>query len=230
MKLMNVEEKVPEIFYIFIGQGKNLSSQANYCNYELTNKLISSGFASIMSDSSKIIDFINGNISYVPYVPAKLTLNVLSSHHLAVVNGYTTEYALERYRINNFKTYPSRFSCLYAFGDMKSCELASKWHNWDLAKVKKFKLHDFEKDNPNLSILNNAIKVCKCNMDIVTYMWNHDIQHFSIEESDKICEHYWTGKGIIATEMQDIKTGNKITTNSGVLNEYLIEGILDEIE
>lgn len=230
MKLMNIEEEVPEIFYIFIGQGRNLSSQANYHNYKLTNKLISAGFESIIFDTSKIIDFINGNISYIPYAPVKPTLSVPSSHQLAVVNGYTTEYALERYRNNNFKTYPSRFSCLYAFGDMESCELASKWHGWDLSKVKKFKLHDFEKDDPNLYVLNKAIKVCKCNMDIVTYMWNHNIQHFSIEESDKICKHYWNGKGAIATEMPDLETGNIITTSSGVLNEYLIEGILDEIK
>lgn len=230
MKLMNIEEVVPEVFYIFIGQGNNLSSKVNYHNYKLNNKLISAGFESIMIDTSKFKDFVNGNISYVPYVPAKTTLSVPSSHLLAVVNGYTTEYALERYRYNNFKTYPSRFSCLYAFGDMESCELASKKHGWDLSKVKKFKLHDFSKDNPNLAFLNNAIKICKCNMDIVTYMWKHDIQCFPIEESDKICKHYWTGGGAIATEMHDIETGNKITTNSVVLIEYLIEGILDQIE
>lgn len=230
MKLMNIEEDVPEIFYIFIGQGRTSYSQANYHNYKLTKKLISAGFESVLIDNSKFIDFVNGDIFYAPYVPAKTTLNVPSSHLLAVVNGYTTEYALERYRYNNFKTYPSRFSCLYAFGDMESCKLASKWHNWDMSKVKKFKLHDFSKDNPNLSFLNNAIKVCKCNMDIVTYMWNHDIQSFPIEESDKICKHYWIGGGAIATEKQDIDTGNTIITNSGVLNEYLIEGFLDEIE
>lgn len=230
MKLMNSEEEVPEIFYIFIGQGKNLSSQVNYHNYKLTNRLISAGFKSIMIDNSKIIDFINGNISYVPYVPVKQTLTVPSSHQLAVVNGYTTEYALERYRNNNFRTYPSRFSCLYAFGDIESCKLASKWMRWDLAKVKKFKLHDFEKDDPNLYLLNNAVKVCKCNMDLVTYMWNQNIQHLPIEESDKICKYYWTGQGAIATETQDIETGNRITTNSDVLYEYLIEGILEEIK
>lgn len=183
-----------------------------------------------MRDTSKIIDFINGNINYAPYVPVKPTLTAPSSHQLAVLNGYTTEYALERYRYNNFKTYPSRFSCLYAFGDMESCELASKWMNWDLTKVKKFKLHDFKKDNPNLSILNEAVKVCKCNMDIVTYMWNHNIQFLTIEESDKMCKYYWTGQGAIATETQDIETENRITTNSGVLFEYLIEGILEEIK
>lgn len=230
MKLMNVEEETPKEFYVFVGQGKNLSSKANYHNYKLTHTLISAGFESIMIDTSKIIDFINGNVSYIPYIPVKPTLNVPSSHQLAVVSGYTTEYALERYRNNNFKAYPSRFSCLYAFGDMESCKLASKWLKWDLANVKKFKLHDFMKEDPNLYVLNSAIKVCKCNMDIVTYMWNHDIQCFPIEESDKICEQYWTGGGAIATEIQDIETGHRITTNSDVLYEYLIEGVLDEID
>lgn len=226
---MNVEEEIPEVFYIFIGQGKNIASQINYHNYKLNNRLISSGFNSIMADTSKLLDFIMGNIFYAPYIPAKQTLHIPSSHQLAVVNGYNVEYALERYRYNHFKSYPSRFSCLYAFGDMESCEIASKWHNWDLKKVKKFILHDFSKDDANLNILNKAIKVCKCNMDIVTYMWNHDLHYFPIEEGDKMCRQYWTGGGAIATEQQNIETGNIITTNSEVLNEYLIEGVLDEV-
>ena len=156
----------------------------------------------------------------------KLLLKVPSSHMLAVVNGYTTEYELERYRYNNFKTFPSRFSCVYAFGDLESCELASKYYGWDLSKVKKFKIFDSTKYGIDLS---SMVKICKCNMEIVTYMWNHDLQYFPIEERQKFCEAYWLGRGAVASSMQDIDTGHEITTNSGVLYEYLIEGILDEI-
>ena len=230
MKVMNVQEEIPEVFYVFIGQGKTIYSQINYHNYKLTHRLVSAGFSSMLADISKIQDFIDGNIFYAPYVPVKPTLIVPSSHQLAVVNGYSGEYALERYRYNHFKTYPSRFSCLYAFGDMESCELASKWYDWDLKKVKKFQLHDFTKDNPALSVFNSAIKVCKCNMEIVTFLWKRNIQHFAIDESDKACQHYWTGGAAIAAEQRDIETGSILTTESGVLNEYLIEGVLDEIE
>lgn len=222
MKLMNVNEDVPEVFYIFIGQGKTLSSKINFYNYNLTHRIISSGFQGIMVAPEQIQNFIEGDINYIPYLPTETTLTVPSSHRLAVVNGYTTEYALERYRYNNFKTFPSRFSCIYAFGDFESCKLASEYYNWDLSKVKRFKL----KYGINLS---NAIKICKCNMEIVTYMWNHDLQHFSIEQSDEFCKAYWNGEGAVGSSRQDINTGHYITTNSGVLYEYLIEGVLEEI-
>lgn len=227
MRLMNIDEEIPEFFYIFVGQGSNKASQINYHNYKLTHKIISSGFESIMIQHELIDSFIEGDIDYIPYIPNKTSFNVPSSHSLSVVNSYTTEYALERYRYNNNKMFPSRFSCVYAFGDIKSCELANKWNvNWDLNKVKKFKLSDL-----NIELgLSKAVKICKCNMDIVTYMWNHNLQFFDIEESDKICNAYWRGKGAIATEDQDIETGHTITMNSNVLYEYLIEGILEEIE
>lgn len=230
MKLMNIEEEIPEIFYIFIEQGRGIFSKINYHNYLLNKKLISAGFNSIIADPSKIKNFINGDICYAPFIPIEQTLSVPSSHQLAVVNGYTVEYALEKYRNDNFKRYPSRFSCLYAFGDMDSCNLASKKYKWDINNVKKFKLCNFEKDCTNESdILNQAIKVCKCNMEIITYMWNTNIQFFPTNDVEKVCKNYWTGGGAIAAETQDIETGNKITTNSDILYEYLIEGILEEV-
>ena len=60
MKLLNLDEKVPEMFYIFIGQGKTLSSQVNYHNYELGKKLISSGFSSLFAQSEFMYQFIEG--------------------------------------------------------------------------------------------------------------------------------------------------------------------------
>ncbi len=227
MKLINIEEDIPEVFYIFVGQGRNSSSKANYHNYKLTNRIISSGFNSIITDNEKIVDFINGDINYAPYLPTKTTLAVPSSHCLGVVNGYTLEYELERYRYNNFKTFPSRFSCVFAFGDFESCELASKYYNWDLSKVKKFKIHDFCKDG--LELLNKATKVCKCNMEIVTYMWNNDLCFLPVAEREKIFEYYWKCKGAVGIKTTDIETGHTITSNSRVLNEYLIEGVLEEI-
>lgn len=230
MKVMNVNESVPEIFYVFIGQGKNLQSQANYINYKLTKRIISSGFNSIIASPENIINFIDGNINYAPYIPNKTTLNVPSSHMLSVVNGYTTEYALESYRYNNFKRFPSRFSCIYAFGDWQSCELANKYYGWELKDVKKFKLKDFSEVNCNIKFPNEAIKICKCNMEIVTYLWNHDLQFFPPEEGYKFCAYYWNGGGEVASEKLNINTKQKIITNSGVLYEYLIEGILEEVD
>lgn len=222
MKLLNIDEDAPEIFYIFMGQGTNIYSQINFHNYNLTKTITSSGFKGIEEQPDKIKDFIDGNIIYAPFVPNKTTFNVPSSHSMAVVNGYNTEYILEYTRMNNYRKYPSRFSCIYAFGDYESCQKASKCYGWDLTKVKKFKLKHTPSDE--------CIKIAKCNMEIVTMMWESDIAIFDRNSIDRIANAYWTGCGQVASEKQDIETGLHTQEVSGVLYEYLIEGILEEIE
>jgi len=219
MKLLNTDEEMPEVFYIFIGLGKSLASQINYHNYKLNKTLISGGFNNLMIDLNKISDFINGNIVYAPFVPNETTFKSPTSHLMGVINGYQTEYILEYTRVENYKKYPSRFSCLYAFGDYESCVKAS-----DLTKIKKFKLKKTDTD------LDKCIKVAKCNMEIVTRMWNCEITSFEPKSIDMIANSYWNGTGQIATERQDIDTGLYTQTVSDVLYEYLIEGILEEVE
>ena len=224
MKLLNIDEEVPEVFYIFVGQGKNIHCQINFHNYKLRKVIISSGFEGIFANQDKIKDFIDGNIDYAPFIPNKTTLSVPSSHTMSVVNGYNTEYILDYIRRMNYRKYPSRFSCTYAFGDYESCEKASKWYGWDLNKVKKFKLKQTN------SILDSCIKIVKCNMEIVTRMWNCDIITFDQPSIDRIATDYWNGVGAVATETKDIDTGLCTQKVSDVLYEYLIEGILEEIE
>lgn len=226
MKLLNIEEEVPEIFYIFVGLGKSFASQANYHNYKLTKTIVSGGFKNLMIYSGKIKDFINGNIVYAPFVPNETTFMSPTSHLIGIINSYQTEYILEYTRVNNYQKYPSRFSCIYAFGDYESCVKANKLYPkmFDLTKVKKFKLKKTNTD------LDKCIKVVKCNMEIVTRMWNCDIISFEPESVDKIANAYWQGFGQVATERQDIETGLCTQEVSDVLYEYLIEGILEEIE
>ncbi|MCR5186048.1 MAG: hypothetical protein K6D97_02905 [Clostridia bacterium] len=202
------------------------TSQMNYRNYELTSRLISSGFSSICSQLNVIADFINGDIQYLPFIPEKTTLNVSSAHRLGVVNGYTLEYNIERYRMLHYKRYPSRLSCLYAFGDYESCVKVSKWYDWDINKVKKFEI---SKDIMQ-STFNKAIKVCKCNMEIITHMWNEDVAFYDNNDMDLMAEAYWSGKGMIQTSNQNIRTGRWESRDSDILYEYLIEGILDEVK
>lgn len=223
MKLLNIDEEIPEVFYIFIGQGKNIYSKINYHNYCLNKRIVSSGFQGLFTEPSKVKDFLDGNIVYAPFVPNDTTLNVPSSHQMAVVNGYYTEYVLEYVRFTKFKHYPSRFSCVFAFGNYESCQKANKYYNWDLKKVKKFKL-------VKNTHLDPCIKVAKCNMEIVTEMWNCDIASFDRESIDRIAIAYWNGIGQVATEREDIDTRLRTQRVCGEIYEYLIEGILEEIE
>lgn len=223
MKLINMDEDCPKVFYVFIGLGNSIYSKINYHNYKLNNSLISGGFKNLEISNIDINDFIMGNITYAPFIPNSTTFLSPTSHLMNVINSYQVEYILEFYRK---REYPSRFSCLYAFGDYESCEKASKLYPkmFDLSKVKKFKLKITNTD------LDKCIKVAKCNMEIVTRMWNCDISSFDKDSISRISYAYWNGTGPVATERQNIEDGLYSQTISDVLYEYLIEGILEEVD
>ena len=222
MKLINVDEECPKIFYVFIGLGNSIYNKINYHNYKLNNLLVSGGFKNLEISNIDMDDFIRGNVIYAPFVPNSTTFCSPTSHLMNVINSYQVEYILEFYRKQE---YPSRFSCLYAFGDYESCKKANKLYPkmFDLSKVKKFRL---KVTNTNLD---KCIKVAKCNMEIVTRMWNCDISSFDKDSISRISNAYWNGVGQIATERQNIEDGLYTQTISDVLYEYLIEGILEEI-
>ena len=67
-------------------------------------------------------------------------------------------------------------------------------------------------------------------MEIVTEMWNCDIASFDRESIDRIAIAYWNGIGQVATEREDIDTRLRTQRVCGEIYEYLIEGILEEIE
>ncbi|MDO5002871.1 MAG: hypothetical protein Q4E39_01400 [bacterium] len=223
MKLINMDENCPKVFYVFIGLGNSIYSKINYHNYKLNNSLISGGFKNLEISNIDINDFIMGNITYAPFIPNSTTFLSPTSHLMNVINSYQVEYILEFYRKQE---YPSRFSCLYAFGDYESCEKASRLYPkmFDLSKVKKFKLKITNTD------LDKCIKVAKCNMEIVTRMWNCDISSFDKNSISRISYAYWNGTGQVATERQNIEDGLYSQTISDVLYEYLIEGILEEVD
>lgn len=223
MKLINMDEDCPKVFYVFIGLGSSIYSKINYHNYKINNSLISGGFKNLEISNIDINDFIMGNITYAPFIPNSTTFLSPTSHLMNVINSYQVEYILEFYRKQE---YPSRFSCLYAFGDYESCEKASRLYPriFDLSKVKKFKLKITNTD------LDKCIKVAKCNMEIVTRMWNCDVSSFDKDSISRISYAYWNGTGQVATERKNIEDGLFSQTISDVLYEYLIEGILEEVD
>lgn len=223
MKLLNINEDVPEYFYVFIGNGNRMQHKINYHNYKLNKMLISGGFEGLITEPKLMQDFIEGNINYAPYVPAETTFNIPTSHMMNVVNSYNVEYILDCHRP---KKYPSRFSATYAFGDFESCEKASRLYPnmFKLENVRKFKIKKIGNE------LDDCVKVVKCNMEIVTRMWNCDIQFFDPNSIMNVANAYWNGFGQVATEIDDIETGEKVQKVSDVLYEYLIEGILEEVQ
>lgn len=55
MNLLNINEEVPKVFYIFIGQGKNSYSQINFHNYKLNKIIVSSGFRNLTAEPDKVV-------------------------------------------------------------------------------------------------------------------------------------------------------------------------------
>lgn len=221
MKLLNVNEEVPKIFYVFVGQGKFIFSKANYQNYLLTKGLVSGGFKNLIERPDMMSDFNMGNIDYVPFKPNKPTFQSPTSHLMDVINTYQMEYILEYHRP---KIYPSRLSCIYAFGNYESCITASKEYGWPLENVRKFKLKKFNNE------FDKCVKIVKCNMEIASRMWHCDISTFDRESITNMANSYWKGNGIFATERIDIESNSLIQRVGYELYEYLIEGVLEEIE
>ena len=67
-------------------------------------------------------------------------------------------------------------------------------------------------------------------MEIVSRMWNCDISLFGADSIRRIANAYWSCQDKVATEIGDIDTGLMTQHVTDVLYEYLIEGILEEIQ
>lgn len=215
MKLCNKDENIPEYFYIFLDFNGPLGPM-HLNNFNLT-KRISSGLINNMFDSNYLQHYLDGTQKYLYFIPSKEVPNSPTSFSLSVVDNYALEYNLELYRFANVSKYPSRLSAIYAFGDYETCEKVSKVYKWDISTVKKFKL-------VNIKEMKDLIRVSKHNMEIVSYMRGLDCRFFSIEDQDKIYEHYWNGKGNLKLIKDDIEY------STGEIYEYLIEGILELVE
>ena len=218
MKTINTNQDIPDYFYVFL-EFNGVFDKINEHNYNLNHKISSSGMATLL-DKTKTFDFINGDIDYLPFVRARETNNSPSSFMMKIINEYNIEHNLEWCRRNYFKTYPSRFSGIFAFGDYHSCELvAKKYSSWNIQSVKKYRLVD-------LGELNIGIKVAKLNMEIVSLLRGVNILSFSIEDQNQIYNHYWRGNGNLQVYAPMTSQQN---VQSEIIFEYLIEGILEEV-
>ena len=215
MKLINVDEEIPEYFYVFLNFNNSLGHM-HLNNFNLT-KSISSGLINNMFNNTYLENYINGMQKYLPFVPSNEVPSSPTSFSLNVVNEYTLEYNLELYRYVNVNKYPSRLSAIYAFGDYETCKKVSELYGWNINTVRKFRLKE-------LKGLEKLVRVSKHNMEIISYIRGLDCRSFPIKAQNIIYEHYWKGKGNLTLE----KNGE--TYSTGEIYEYLIEGIIELVE
>lgn len=223
MKLVNLQEETPEEFYIFQDYGKNIFDQINEHNYSLNKIIVSSGFKNLLI-TKNFQEYLNGDIDYLPFIKNINYTNTPSAFMFKIINEYNIEHNLEFLRSKSFRKYPSRFSSIFAFGDYESCRQVSLKYNWDLNSVRKFRLLRECND------LNKCIRIGKFNMEIVSLLRGIDIASFDIADQENIYQRYWNGEGDICINIPvGIKNNTRENLHSGVIYEYLIEGILKEI-
>lgn len=216
MRIQNVDENIPEFFYIFLGIDSVFSPIDDY-NYKLNHRLTSSGFSNLLVLDDHAQDFLTGDIEYLPFVAASPTTNSISTFTQKLINNYAIEYELELCRKKYFKQFPSRLSGLYAFGDYESCKKASEKYKWDLNQVKKFKPIQI-------------VKIAKLNMEIISLLRAFSIASFSLDMRHSICTQYWEGAAEVSIQVPTMETDENHVYKSGTIYEYLIEGILEEIQ
>jgi len=216
MKLLNINEEIPEYFYIFLDFNDSFGFM-HWNNFNLSKKIYSGAIINSELNLEFKNNYLIGKQKYLPYIPSEEAPLSRTSFSLNIVNNYTLEYNLELYRYSNVCKYPSRLSAVYAFGNYETCIQVSKKYNWDLNTVKKFKLVNSEE-------IRNLCRVTKNNMEIISYMRGLDCRFFSREDQNRIYEHYWEGKG----NLRLVKNNKEY--NTGIIYEYLIEGILELVE
>lgn len=212
MKLINIDEESPDTFYIFVNQFNPITHH----NFNLTKSFFS-GAAASCSDAGFVNKYIEGKVRYLPYEPCHNDVLGVSPYFLTAINDYRIEYDAEVFRERHRPLYPSRLSALYAFGDLETCELVSRKYGWPLDTVQKFRLKDWP-----------LTRIAKVNMEHVS-LARHAYKVSMLEDIDRLWAGYWSGFDNIILELP-VTGFTRKRYDSGVIWEYLIEGIVECVE
>lgn len=212
MKLINIDDDAPDELYIFVNQINPMTEH----NFKLTKTFTSGAFNSCL-DENFAKKYIEGSAIYLPYEPCQADNISPSPYLLSAINDYRIEYDAEVYREKNHPIYPSRLSALYAFGNMETCKLVSKKYGWPLNTVYKFRIKEWP-----------LTRIAKVNMEHVS-LARHAYKVSMMQDLDKLWGSYWAGFDEIILELPSNNFERK-QYNSGIIWEYLIEGIVECIQ
>lgn len=215
MKMMNCDGDVPRELFIFI----NMMLPIAAINLEFTKQFSSGAFNSFaIGDEAFAQKYLAGSARYLPYQPCQVDLKTPSAYQVSAISHYRLEYDLEVHREQHFPTYPSRLSCLYAFGDFQSCQLANSKYHWPIASVRRFQLRDHA--------FNRVVRV---NMERVSLARHaYAVSMLDDQSIQEICQSYWRGLGDVSMTLP--RGMSRETFASGTLWEYLIEGVVQLVE
>lgn len=214
MKLLNLSEKIPGTFYVFVNQFNPIT----FHNFNLTKCFTSAAFTYLSMSQVFVEKYIEGTVDYLRFKPNESDCKIISPYTLTAINDYRVEYDAETYRRYRVSLYPSRLSAVYAFGSYETCVEVNQKYNWDLTSVYQFKLLD----NP----FNRVIKVNMEHVSLARYAYK--LSMMEAQAIEYIWESYWSGRGNISFELPTSNFQRKVF-NSDVIWEYLVEGMLESL-
>jgi hypothetical protein len=206
------EETPPSQYFIFIDQANQMAMH----NYRFA-KTFRSRFADLLttSESREVLD--KGEVDPMPFVPNPAMHTSLSPFAVSAMSSYSVEWNAELGRKAHAPNSPSRMSAIFAFGDLETCLQVHQTYGWPLASVRRFVLAP-----------QPAARVARVNMDVVSLMrsvWHR--ASWDPTHMNEVWRHYWTGGAELTVETPDISNGQSwVSHTSGVIWEYLIEGVL----
>jgi hypothetical protein len=210
-RLMNVDQAIPEEFYIFVNQ--LLPTTAH--NFRFTRTFASAGVTTASLSTEGMRKYLSGELNFVPYYPRDLGELALSPFLVSATADYSVEYDADYWRARINPLYPSRLSALYAFGDYESCLDVNRKHGWPLDSVRQFRLKPLP-----------ITRVVKVNMEVVSLM-RHAKRVSSLPPDDPTpWQHYWSGSGNLRMELPGPEF-KRVIHDSDVIWEYLIEGVAE---
>jgi len=212
VKLINLDEDAPDVFYIFVNQFNPMTEH----NFKFT-KTFTSGAVNSCINEDFLKKYLDGSAKYLPYEPCQFDNVSPSPYLLNAINDYRIEYDAETYREKHHPLYPSRLSALYAFGDIKSCQLVSQKYGWSMDAVHRFRIKDWP-----------LTRIAKVNMEHVS-LARHAYKVSAMQDIDRLWGGYWSGFDEIILELPAINFKRQ-QYGSGVIWEYLIEGVVECVE
>lgn len=206
---INTGLPVPEVFYVFVNQNHPVT----WHNFQLTGRFASAAMTAASMDPQFLLRYLDGSADYTPFLPNPSACPAISAFGVSLTAPYAVEYDAESFRRRFSPLFPSRFSAVYAFGDMESCEKASAMYHWPLASVVPFKLADLP-----------YTRVARVNMEHVSVA-RAAYSSSTVRDPDAIWRAYWEGAATVAHWLP-AAGGGRVEHTTDELWEYLIDGIL----
>ena len=212
-RLMNIDEPIPDEFFIFVNEALPVTAH----NFRTIGSFVSAGFGTAATSKEALAKYLAGSLNFMPYSPREMGGVMLTPFFMTAIAEYSTEYDADYWRNIVDPLYPSRMSAVYAFADWDTCQMVAARYDWDIRQVHRFRL----KPNP----LNRVVKV---NMEVISLMRHAKrVSYMEDAEVEYAWRHYWGGRGEIALRLP--RGRSQKTYEPSVIWEYLIEGIVERI-